>query len=371
MLELEDKEILTVEEQNHFEVLIVDDEQNNILVLDEILSSEGYRTRAALNGKIALKTIKRKQPDIILLDVNMPEMDGYELASILKNEEGFMDIPIIFLSALSSTENKVKGLELHGVDYIVKPYNVDELLARVRTQLELGRIRKLLKIKNSELNEIVYLQATELTKVHLAIVYTMVELAESRDDDTGKHIKRISVYSKKMAELAMAEGYEKASEPFYIPNIEMASPLHDIGKIAIRDEVLLKPGKLTEEEFEYMKTHVSIGADKLEKIGQSIPDNQYVKMGEEIARYHHEKWDGSGYLAGLAGKDIPLSARIMAICDVYDALRSKRVYKLAYSHEKAISILKESSGTHFDPELLKLFMKEHLWFDKTFNELSG
>lgn len=362
--------ILDIRNNNELDVLIVDDNSNNLSVLSSILKQDEYRIRMAKNGKMALKTIEVKPPDIILLDINMPHMDGFELIKILKDNEEYYDIPVIFITAMSNIENKVKGFDMGAVDYITKPFLVDEVRERVSLHLRLSEMKRLLMIKNEDLISKVADSVKEITRAHLSTIHAMIELSEARDDDTGKHIQRISVFCKQLAILIRETYLSDCINDQFIYDIEISSPLHDIGKISIPDSILLKPGKLSDDEFEKMKSHVTLGADKLKAISVKIPDNSFIKIGEMIARYHHEKWDGSGYTEGLKGYDIPLEARIMAISDVYDALRSKRVYKEAYTHEKAIEIMKELSGTHFDPEIFEVFDKNQDWFKDMYDQLS-
>ena len=363
--------VITPRHNDELEIMIVDDNPKNLKVLSEILKKESYRVRTMNNGKLALRSLAMKSVDLILLDINMPDLNGYEVTSIIKSNEHLKDIPIILITALTSVENKLKGFELGAVDYITKPLILEEVQARVSTHLKLREATRILHLKNSNLESLVNKKVTEITSAHLTTVFAMVELAESRDDDTGSHVKRIGEFCKKISELACEIDYDNLIDDEFIHNIYIASPLHDIGKIGIRDAILLKPGKLTVDEFEEMKKHVVIGADRLDAIGNVTPSNAFIKMGASIARYHHEKWNGKGYAIGLKGKEIPIEARIMAIADVYDALRSKRIYKEAFSHEEATKIMLQGKGEHFDPKLLELFIDNVEWFNLTYNELSG
>jgi putative two-component system response regulator len=363
--------IIKTRENASFEILIVDDNPQNLKVLSEILRQVSYKVRTTTSGRLALKSLALKPVDLILLDINMPELNGYEVAETIKSDMQLKDIPIILITALSSIEDKLKGFEKGAVDYITKPFMLEEVLVRVETHLKLKEARQLLQLENQKLEKLVNEKVLEITSAHLTTVFAMVELAESRDDDTGKHVKRIGEYCRKLSEFAMEASYDIAIDAAFLHNIYIASPLHDIGKIGISDAILLKPGKLTAEEFENIKAHVIIGAEKLEAIASVSPENAFIKMGARIARYHHEKWDGSGYMAGLSGKTIPIEARIMAIADVYDALRSKRIYKLPFSHDEALKIMLEGRGAHFDPTLLDLFLENAAWFDGQYNRLSG
>jgi len=362
--------LLDMKSNSDFEVLIVDDNDNNLIVLSEILKEESYKVRVAKNGKMALMTIEKKSPDLILLDINMPELDGFEIGEILGNHDIFKHIPIIYVTAFNDIDNKLKAFDLGAVDYITKPYLHEEIKARVALHLKLSDMKRLLNLENITLQNKVNDAVSEITNAYTSTIYAMVELAEARDDDTGKHLQRISTYCKKLAELAYQSNKFGDLTLEFVKDIEIASPLHDIGKIGIEDKILLKPGPLTEGEFERMKDHVTIGAEKLESISATIPNNTYIKLGTAIARFHHEKWDGSGYCEGLKGNNIPIEARIMAISDVYDALRSERIYKASFSHEKALRIMKGLSGSHFDPHLLDIFLDHADWFNAKYMKLS-
>jgi putative two-component system response regulator len=259
------------------------------------------------------------------------------------------------------------------VDNAIQNALIAELMTRyadVSKQLE--EKNQMLKRYNEDLEELVREKVKEISASQIATIHALVKSAESRDDDTGAHIERTSAYcaliAKKLYEKAM---YPDIIDAAFIENIAMASPLHDIGKVGIKDAVLLKPGRLTDEEFEYMKTHVDKGYETIVSIENKYPQNKFIKIGSEIARYHHEKWDGGGYMNKLSGEDIPLSARIMALSDVYDALRSKRVYKDAFSHEKTLAIITDGRGNHFDPALVDIFLENHLLFGEVFDRLSG
>ena len=340
-------------------ILIVDDSPEAIEVLGNALPRD-YKRQVALSGEKAIKllTTSKDLPDLILLDVMMPGMDGYEVCRYLKNDDRFKEIPVIYLSALTDTKDKVKAFEQGGVDYIEKPFQIEEIRARVDTHLKLRSFQKELELYNSNLKEMVGEKVKEISESQMATIFSLAKLAEARDKDTGDHLTRIQIFCRLIAErLSMDSKYKSRINADFIDNLQKASPLHDIGKVGIRDAILLKPGKLTTEEFEEMKKHTLIGADTLEEVYQNYPGNYFIKTGIEIARSHHEKWDGSGYPDGLCGEEIPLSARIMALADVYDALCSKRVYKEAYSEKESRSIILQESGKHFDPLIIKTFME--------------
>jgi putative two-component system response regulator len=338
-------------------VLAVDDTVTNIEVVKGVLSGQ-YLVQAALNGEVALKIIDKKKPDLILLDIMMPGLDGYEICRRLKASEETKDIPIIFLTAKSHEEDETKGLSLGAVDYITKPISPPILKERVKNHLMLKSIRDQLERQNEILEEKVQERTQQLSNLQDVTMVALGALAESRDPETGNHIRRTQTYVKILAEaLAKTPKYNCILQPDIITAMYKSAPLHDIGKVGVRDDILLKPGSLTEEEFEEMKKHTTYGRDAIAAAEGALgrADN-FLTFAKEIAYSHQEKWDGSGYPLGLSGEDIPLSARIMALADVYDALISKRVYKPAFSHEKAVEIICEGSGSHFEPLLVDTFL---------------
>ena len=337
-------------------ILIVDDTAENLQVLGEMLEDQGYRTRPVTSGKMALQAAHADPPDLVLLDINMPGMDGYEVCASLKTDKKLKDIPVIFISALNETVDKVKAFSLGGVDYITKPFQLEEVRARVDAHLELRRLRIQLELHNRNLQNLVREQVKDISDSQAATIIALAKLAEYRDDNTGKHLERVQTYCQLLAtKLSETPRYRNQIDATYIENIYRASPLHDIGKVGIPDNVLLKPGKLTPEEFELMKTHAALGARLLEKVRAKYQKNAFINMGIAITRSYHEKWNGSGYPDGQVGGDITLCARIMAVADVYDALRSKRCYKPAFPHEKSRDIILQDSGTHFDPDVANAF----------------
>jgi putative two-component system response regulator len=317
-------------------ILVVDDSPDNIDVLRGILSAR-YTVKAAINGKQALKIAQSSKPDLILLDVMMPEMDGYEVCQKLKANPITQDIPVIFVTAKNQTMDEEKGFELGAVDYITKPISPSIVNARVKTHLALFQHQR-------ELETQVQKRTAELEDTQLKIIRHLGRAAEYKDNETGLHVIRMSWYS-----LFLAQKTE--ADKNWIDLVFKASPMHDIGKIGIADHILLKPGKLDAGEWAEMKKHSQYGA---KIIGNS--QHPLLKMAKEIALFHHEKWDGSGYPHGLKGEEIPLSARIVAIADVYDALTSDRPYKKAWSIEKTLDLINSETGKHFDPDLVTKFM---------------
>ena len=352
-------------------ILIVDDNPENLKVLSNMLEKEGYDTRVAMDGEKALESIQAEAPDLVLLDIQMPKMDGYQVCHNLKSTEKYKMIPIIFISALNEVYDKVKAFQVGGVDYITKPFQFEEVSARVNTHLKIDHLQKELEKHNRNLKQIVKEQVKEISDAQLSTIMALIKISEDRDYHTGQHLERTRNYCKTVAVELMKNGtYPNIVNEEFIEIISQASTLHDLGKVGIPDSILLKPGKLTPEEFETMKTHTSTGANTLLSVIEKYPKNEFLKMGFEIAGFHHEKWDGTGYPDGLLGKAIPLSARIMALADVYDALRSERVYKKAFSHDKSKNILVEGKSSHFDPLLIDVFLKLEEEFQKTYKEFT-
>ena len=352
------------------DILVVDDTPANLQLLAGMLKGRGYKTRPVPNGMLALQAALSDPPDLILLDIYMPEMNGFEVCQSLKADEKLKDIPVIFISALNEVLDKVKAFAVGGVDYITKPFQFDEVQARVDTHLKLRRLQEELEQHNRQLGKLVQVQVKKISDTQMAMIFALAKLAESRDDDSGMHLERVQGFCKKLAEgLAQRSRLGRQVDPKFVENIFYASPLHDIGKVAIPDRIVLKPGKLTAEEFEVMKTHAAVGAEKLESVQRQFPGNALLDMGIAIAKFHHEKWNGEGYPQGLAGEAIPLAARIMAVVDVYEALRAKRCYKDALSHEESVDIIVSSGGTHFDPEIVKVFIELKEDFRKIRDEM--
>ena len=332
-------------------ILLVDDSQENLDALYTML--EGlYRLYTAKNGKAALRIMEKVKPDLVLLDVVMPEMDGFEVLRRMKEDPTCAHIPVIFITSDTQSLSEARGLLLGAVDYIAKPYNPDIVSIKVKNQLEN-------KLYRDELEQLVEQRTEELVLSQNAIILGMSLMAESRDLGTGEHLQCIQRDVGVLAQSFSGE-FPRLLSPAACRRLVALAPLHDIGKVSISDNILLKKGSLTEEEFSIIKWHTTNGADILRKTQQLLPGGGAVlEDAVAIAEYHHEKFDGTGYPKGLKGGDIPLFARILALADVYDALTSDRPYKAAYTHERAVDIILNGDGrtmpTHFDPLILAIF----------------
>ena len=338
-------------------VLVVDDTPDNLSLMSRVLK-DAYVVKVAINGERALRIARSEpRPDLILLDIMMPGMSGYEVCSELKGDPATAAIPIIFLTALNATEDEKKGLELGASDFITKPVNPPIVLARIATHLRVKAASDFLRDKNDFLEQEVEKRTREVQAIQDVTTMAMASLAETRDSDTGNHIRRTQYYVKVLAErLCEHPRFRMFLDEQTISKLFKSAPLHDIGKVGIPDRILLKPGRLTPEEFDIMKTHTTLGRDAIvaaeRQLGMEVDFLTYAK---QIAYSHQEKWDGSGYPEGLAGDAIPVSARLMAVADVYDALISRRVYKPGMTHEQAVGIILEGRGSHFDPDMVDAF----------------
>jgi len=342
-------------------ILVVDDTPNNVHVLVNTFRND-YKVYVATNGQDALKMASELMPDIILLDIMMPGMDGYEVMTRLQRNEKTKMIPVMFISALNESEDEKKGLQLGVVDYIVKPFHPALVKLRVKKHLELNSYRK-------HLNDIIIAKTAELEKlnrkqnlIQSVMIESLGTLAEYRDPETGGHIKRTQSYVKAMAKHLQQKGiFKEVLTNEYIELLYLSAPLHDVGKVGVHDSILKKAGKLTDEEYEEMKNHTLYGYNTLHKAQIRLGKNSFISLAMDIAYTHHEKWDGTGYPRGLKGNEIPLSGRLMAVADVYDALISKRVYKQPFTHKEAVDIIINGDGRtspeHFDPDILKAFME--------------
>jgi len=351
-------------------VLIVDDTPENLTILGETLRPH-YRVRAAISGERALHAVTiGTLPDVILLDVMMPDMDGYQVLQALKADAATRDIPVIFVTAMDSVEGETHGLALGAVDYITKPFNPDIVLARVRTHIELAKARERLHGENAWLEREVARRTNENALIRDLSLSALACLAEVRDIETGHHILRTQSFVELLAHhLAGHPDYRAALAGERLEIIVRSAPLHDIGKVGIPDSILLKPGRLTSAEFEIMKKHPVIGADAITRAMAQAANSRsgdgalpggafaFMETAREIALSHHEKWDGSGYPAGLQGRQIPVSARLMALADVFDALSSRRVYKEPLAPEDVTRIIVAERGRHFDPVIVDAFLE--------------
>jgi len=338
-------------------ILVVDDTEENIDILVNMLT--GYDIAVALDGEGALEIANSEEIDLILLDVMMPVMDGYEVCKRLKESEKTRDIPVIFLSAKIEIEDEIKGLELGAVDYISKPFSPPRVKERIKNHLLLKEAKDCLRDQNEYLEAEIRRRTKEIEATEDATISVMASLAETRDSDTGNHIVRTSEYVFLLSRyLSKNPKYSDKLDEKSLEMMYKSAPLHDIGKIGIPDHILLKPGKLEPDEFEKMKEHCKIGYDAIVTAEKKLKEIKvsFLSFAKQIALSHHEKWDGSGYPQGLKGEEIPLCARIMAVADVYDALISERVYKKGMPHEKAVEIIQKDSGTHFDPSVVEAFL---------------
>jgi putative two-component system response regulator len=340
-------------------ILIVDDTEENVDILLSTLG-EFYDISVAIDGESALEMLKNTTPDLILLDIMMPGISGYEVCEWLKRETRTLKIPVIFLTALGEAESEEHGLSLGAVDYITKPFNPSLVKARVKNHLEL-------KMHRDNLEMLVQQRTSELELTQEVTIESMGSLAEYRDPETGGHIQRTKYYVEALAlELSKNPKYHEILDQEVIKALRKSAPLHDIGKVGVPDHILLKPGKLTSEEFEAMKLHTIYGRDAIGKAEKRLGGNSFLHYALEIAESHQEKWDGSGYPNGWTGELIPLSGRLMAVADVYDALISKRVYKPPFSHTRAREIINEGRGSHFDPDIVDAFLA----VDERFREIA-
>ena len=341
----------------HGNILIVDDQESNILLLERILRGAGYDSITSTKAPAEVSELHFKNRyDLILLDLQMPVMDGFQVMEGLKKIEPDGYLPVLVITA--QPDHKLRALRAGARDFISKPLEISEVLARVHNLVEMRLLHKGLQKYSEGLEQQVRERTADLKQNYLETIFTLTRAAEHKDQDTGVHVQRISYYCHEFARLL-------GKDEDFVDKIFFASPMHDIGKIGIPDNVLLKPGHLTPEEWEIMKTHTTMGSVIL---GRS--KSSYLQMGAEVALNHHERWDGGGYPNGKRGNEIPLEARIMNICDIYDALRSKRPYKPALDHTRALEIITHGDGRtlpeHFDPDILKVFQQNHQAFNEIF-----
>ena len=337
-------------------ILLVDDTETNLDILVDALG-EDYDVAVATDGPSALALAREQTPDLILLDIMMPGMDGYEVCRRLMADPATADTPVIFLTALTDVADKTRGFAVGGVDYVTKPFEPAEIKARARTHLSLRLARQELARQNEILEEKVRERTRELALTQDAIIEAMAGLAEYRDPETGAHIKRTRNYVRVLAEKLRGQpGYAGHFTDETIDLLYKSAPLHDIGKVGVRDDILLKPGPLTDAEFAVMRRHTVYGRDAIQAAAKNLGDNSFLRLAQEIAYTHQERWDGTGYPQGLAGEAIPIPGRLMAIADVYDALISRRVYKAPFTHAQAVAVIRDGRGSHFDPAMVDAFL---------------
>ena len=336
-------------------VMVVDDSTTNLTVAKNALSAV-YNVLPVTSGEMALKLLSKSMPSLILLDIDMPDMDGFETIRRIKSDEKTRDIPVIFLTALSDSGSELEGLRLGAVDYITKPFSIPLLIQRVALHIALIEQKRELQNYNENLSEMVKAKTKTIEELQHAIIHALGDLIECRDGLTGGHVARTQKYLKILVDGLVKTNpqYEELLGCDLDLMIESAQ-LHDIGKVGIPDNILSKPGKLTDEEFDIIKTHPGIGERAIHGAMDMTSEKDFLSYAATVASSHHEKWDGTGYPHGLKGKEIPFAGRLMAIADVYDALVSERPYKKALPHETAVRIISEESGKHFDPMLIEVF----------------
>ena len=329
-------------------ILLVDDDKSNLVIAQKLLADE-YRVAAVNSGAMALRFLEKNKPDVILLDILMPEMDGFEVMKRIQENPELKSIPVIFLTADRSAKTEEDCFRMGAVDFIGKPFVPGIMLQRVHRTVELEEYRK-------SLEKIVQQQLQRITQLQSDIIITMANLIESRDGTTGEHVKRTSVYTHFLVGKMLEKGvYAEELTPKFVDYLCKAAPMHDIGKITVPDRILSKPGALTPEEYDMMKNHAAEGGKIIRDNMDRIADKEFVDIAFDMATYHHEKWNGMGYPSGKAGLDIPLSARILAVVDVFDALVSKRQYKEGMTLEQAFDIMRRDRGVAFEDKIWDVF----------------
>jgi putative two-component system response regulator len=332
-------------------IFVVDDNDTNLMAAKTALDLT-YKTFALPSASRMFKLAEKIMPDLILLDIDMPEMDGFEAMQILKSDAKLKSVPVIFLTAKNDGETEIRGFEMGAIDFIIKPFSAPRLLKRLETHLEINRI-----VKES---------LRSVTEIHNETISVLADIVESRDKVTGGHIERTQKYLELLtAELVRVGIYADEIAKWDLSLLLPSAQLHDVGKITVSDLILNKPAKLTDEEFTKIKTHCAEGEHIIDRIINKTKDDDFLNYAKRFAGSHHEKWDGSGYPRGLKGEEIPLEGRLLAICDVYDALVSERPYKKAFPREEAVEIIMQGSGTHFDPKLVEAFshIAENFWVE--------
>jgi putative two-component system response regulator len=344
-------------------LFIVDDSATNLSVAEDVLEKY-YKVLTFSSARTMFAGLEKIVPDLILLDIEMPEMDGFETMKCLKAHDTYAEIPVIFLTALNDAENEVRGIEQGAVDFITKPFSEPVLINRINRHLH---IDELIRERTEQLRE----RTMQIERVQNGLVLIMADIVENRDSNTGGHIERTSAYMKLLIEAMKTQGlYAEEIGKWDLESVVLSARLHDIGKVSIPDVILKKPDKLTPEEFATMKTHSALGEQIIEQMVKMTGDVEFLQNAKLSAAYHHERWDGKGYPYGLKEMNIPLHGRIMAIVDVYDALTSDRPYKKAFSDEEAVRIILEESGKQFDPAIAMVFFQIKHQFEATRVKLS-
>lgn len=347
---------MTGNDLSHLSVKVIDDSESNLDLMVAALS-EDYDVSVALDGESGLEDIRADPPDLVLLDIMMPGLDGYAVCAQLQADPKTREIPIIFLTAVDELDSKTRGFKLGAVDYITKPFEMMEVKARVRTHLALKCARQELARQNEWLEEKVRERTRELVLAQDVTILSMASLAEARDRETGAHIMRTQEYVRLLAQgLRDHPRFRDLLTPSNIELIYKSAPLHDIGKVGVPDRVLQKPGPLTPSEFEEMKLHTLYGYNAILAAEQKLGSNSFLRFAREITYTHHEHWDGSGYPRGLQGEEIPVAGRLMILADTYDAMVSRRIYKEPIAHVEVVSQLVELSGRYFDPDVVEVFL---------------
>ena len=348
------------EKKKEVKILVVDDVEVNVIILEEIIQNMGYEALAATSVKQALELMQNEMtlPQVILTDISMPDIDGYEFCTILKKDPYTRDIPVIFISAMDSSSDLSKGFEMGAVDYIAKPFERVEVEMRINTHLKLYTLQRDLEENNKRLSLVVTKQMEKLRIEQKNIMLALARLVENKECASGNHHSNIAYNSRLLAQaMQMSPTFEHLMTETFIDTIESSAGLHDIGKIMIPDSIILKKGTLTDEEYKIMMTHSELGAQTLMDIYEGMERNEFINMAIEIAYYHHENWDGTGYPKKLDGIDIPLAARIVRVVDVFDSMLGERAYRKSIPLEEVLKFIENGAGTYFDPEIVKIFLK--------------
>lgn len=348
------------EKKKEVKILVVDDVEVNVIILEEIIRNMGYEALAATGVKQALELMQNEKtlPQVILTDISMPDIDGFEFCTMLKKDPYTKDIPVIFISAMDSSADLSKGFELGAVDYIAKPFERVEVEMRINTHLKLYTLQRDLEENNKRLSLVVTRQMEKLRIEQKNIMLALARLVENKECASGNHHSNIAYNSRILAQaMQMSPVFEHLMTETFIDTIESSAGLHDIGKIMIPDSIILKKGPLTDEEYQIMKTHSELGAQTLMDIYEGMERNEFINLAIEIAYYHHENWDGTGYPKKLSGVEIPLAARIVRVVDVFDSMLGERVYRKSLPLEDVLQFIEHGAGTYFDPEIVKIFLK--------------